>query len=58
MIITQRAAAQLGMGQTREALTSLAPIKNHHPEAQALLEWLGDLAVLQGLDRQGDSKEN
>jgi hypothetical protein len=28
-----------------------------HPEVLGLVEVTGDLAVLQGLDRQGDSKE-
>ncbi len=28
------------------------------PEVEGLDETVGDLAILQGLDRQGDSKEN
>jgi hypothetical protein len=33
-------------------------LTSHFPEVQGLDETIGDLAILQGLDRQGDSKEN
>lgn len=52
------AEAQLRLGHTREALDTLQVLSEAHPEVTGLKELAGDLAVLQGLDRQGDSKEN
>lgn len=52
-----RAHALLRLGRTREALDALHPLRPHRGVAQ-LEEVLGDLAVLEGLDRDGDSKEN
>ncbi len=52
------AHAQLVNGHTRESLGALRPIADAHPELVGLMEHVGDLAVLEGLDRTGDSKEN
>ncbi|MCK6507041.1 hypothetical protein L6R53_27315 [Myxococcota bacterium] len=52
------ALAALRTGRTREALDHLDPLLAEHPEVRALAETIGDLAVLEGMDRQGDSKEN
>ncbi len=52
------AEAQIRLGRTREALDVLVVLEQAHPEVAALRELAGDLAILQGLDRQGDSKEN
>jgi len=46
------------LGRTREALDVLVLLEGGYPEVAPLKELVGDLAVLQGLDRQGDSKEN
>jgi hypothetical protein len=50
--------AQLQTGHTREALDCIQPMLAAYPAATGLDEVLGDLAILQGLDRYGDSKEN
>lgn len=52
------AQAHLASGHTREALDALEVLARSYPEAVGADEILGDLAVLEGLDRQGDSKEN
>lgn len=52
------AQAHLESGHTREALDALEVLARSYPEAVGADEILGDLAVLEGLDRQGDSKEN
>jgi hypothetical protein len=52
------ARAQLATGHTREALDALQTLTEAYPEATGTDEIVGDLAILQGLDRQGDSKEN
>lgn len=52
------AAANLRIGHTREALDALEVLSDPFPEAIALDETVGDLAVLQDLDRAGDSREN
>ena len=50
--------AQLRTGHTREALDAVQPLLDTYPTLTGLDEVLGDLAILQGLDRYGDSKEN
>jgi len=50
--------SQLHKGHTREALDALQPLLGAYPALTGLDEVLGDLAILQGLDRYGDSKEN
>lgn len=52
------AHARVATGRTREALDALEHLRPDHPDVTAVAELVGDLAVLQGLDRQGDSKEN
>lgn len=52
------AEAQLKLGRTREALDSLQLLVERYPEVTPLTEVVGDLAVLRGLDRTGDSKED
>ncbi len=52
------AEANLDLGHTREALDSLQVLSTAFPLAREVDEIVGDLAILQGLDRQGDSKEN
>ncbi len=52
------AAANLRSGRTREALDALSVLVTPFPEVIGLNETVGDLAVLQGLDRAGDSREN
>ncbi|MBX2796144.1 MAG: hypothetical protein KTR31_00705 [Myxococcales bacterium] len=52
------AEVQLRLGHTREALDALQELTEVYPEIVGLKEVVGDLAVLRGLDRQGDSKEN
>lgn len=52
------AQSQLANGHTREALDALAPLVERYPEAAGAREVVSDLAVLQGIDRVGDSKEN
>ncbi len=51
------AEAELANGRTREALDALSRLLPSHPEAVGVRELIGDLAVLEGLDRRGDSKE-
>jgi hypothetical protein len=51
------AEANVLTGHTREALDSLQVLTDAYPETVALDETVGDLAVLKGLNRQGDSKE-
>jgi len=51
------AEANVLTGHTREALDSLEVLSDAYPEILALDETVGDLAVLKGLNRQGDSKE-
>lgn len=52
------AEAQLLTGHTREALDALQVLSDAYPELAGVDEVVGDLAILQGLDRHGDSKEN
>jgi hypothetical protein len=52
------AEADLRTGRTRESLDALEVLTTRFPEVEGLDETVGDLAILQGLDRQGDSKEN
>ncbi|MDP2310605.1 MAG: hypothetical protein Q8P18_31590 [Pseudomonadota bacterium] len=51
------AAANLRTGRSREALDALEVLRGPFPETMGLDETVGDLAVLQGLDRAGDSRE-
>ena len=54
-----QATAQLRSGHVREALDSLHVLTGPPlSEAHGVDEIVGDLAILRGLDRQGDSKEN
>jgi len=57
-VLALYAEAQMRLGRTREALDVLVLLEEGYPEVAPLKELVGDLAVLQGLDRQGDSKEN
>lgn len=52
------AHAELRLGHTRQALDALTPLVAALPLAKGLSETLGDLAVLEGMGRLGDSKEN
>lgn len=52
------ATAQLATGHTREALDALEPLASAFPEIHGLDETVGDLAILQGIHRTGDSREN
>lgn len=52
------AQANLRTGRTREALDALEVLVTPFPETTGLDETVGDLAVLAGLDRAGDSREN
>ncbi len=52
------AEANLRTGRTREALDALLVLSRALPEVRGLQELVGDLAVLEGMDRQGDSKEH
>ncbi|MCK6525389.1 hypothetical protein L6R49_28620 [Myxococcota bacterium] len=52
------AEAQARTGYHREALDALAPVSLHRPDLIGLTELLGDWAILVGLDRHGESKEN
>lgn len=52
------AQANLRTGHTREALDALQVLVGTYPEVTGLDETVGDLAVLEGLDRTGDSREN
>ncbi|MCP4810426.1 MAG: hypothetical protein GY913_32230 [Proteobacteria bacterium] len=54
-----QATAQLRSGHVREALDSLHVLTGPPlSEAHGVDEIVGDVAILRGLDRQGDSKEN
>jgi hypothetical protein len=57
-VLALLAEAELKNGHTREALDALTLLQESHPEVLGLREVVGDLAVLEGLDRRGDSKEN
>lgn len=52
------ADANLRTGRTREALDSLQPLEPSWPTVHGLDETIGDLVILEGLTRLGDSKEN
>ncbi|MEN0061551.1 MAG: hypothetical protein AAGA48_05335 [Myxococcota bacterium] len=52
------AEAHLRLGRTREAMDAVQPLVEVWPVLQGTRETLGDWAVLKGLDRRGDSKEN
>ncbi len=52
------AEAHLRLGRTREAMDAVQPLVEAYPWLEGTRETLGDWAVLQGLDRRGDSKEN
>jgi len=52
------AEASLRTGRTREALDFMSVLGESHPALRGLIETVGDLAVLEGLGRTGDSKEN
>lgn len=52
------AEANLRTGRAREALDALQVLTAERPEATGAREIVSDLAVLQGLDRRGDSKEH
>lgn len=52
------ALAQIELGHTREALDALQPLAARLASVKAAQEVVGDLAVIQGIDRRGDSKEN
>ncbi len=52
------AHAELAQGHARQALDALTPLVAAEPLARGLSETLGDLAVLEGMGRLGDSKEN
>ncbi|MFZ5475509.1 MAG: hypothetical protein ACOZNI_01935 [Myxococcota bacterium] len=52
------AAGNLRTGRAREALDALEVLTGPYPEVVALDETVGDLTVLQGIDRAGDSREN
>lgn len=52
------AEANLRTGRAREALDALQALTAERPEATGAREIVSDLAVLQGLDRRGDSKEH
>lgn len=58
MLYAIRANATWRQGDARAALDALATLHNAWPELRGLVETTGDLAILQTLDRQGDSKEN
>jgi hypothetical protein len=50
--------SQLATGHTREALDALQPLIAPFPEVLGLNETIGDLAIIEGLSRMGDSKEH
>lgn len=52
------ARADLQTGRVRQALDHLVALDEIVPELPALVEALGDLAVLEGMGRGGDSKEH
>lgn len=51
------AEGHLRTGHVREALDALQPLSQARPETVGVREFIGDLSVLRGLDRDGDSKE-
>lgn len=51
------AEALLRTGREREALDALHPLLSSHPELRPLVEVIGDLTVLRGLERSGDARE-
>jgi len=57
-LIALLAEANLSAGRAREALDALQILTAARPEARGAQELVGDLSVLRGLDRQGDSKEH
>lgn len=57
-VLALLAEAELRNGHTRESLDALELLSQSYPEVAGLKELVGDLAVLEGLDRRGDSKEN
>ena len=52
------AESHLRLGRPREAMDALQPLIAVLPYLEGTREILGDWAVLEGLDRRGDSKEN
>ncbi len=52
------AAANVRTGHVREALDALTALRATYPETIGVIETIGDLAVQQGLDRSGVSREN
>jgi hypothetical protein len=52
------AAANLGSGRTREALDALQVLVTAYPEVVGLDDTAGALAVIESIDRRGDSREN
>lgn len=52
------AEAELRNGHTRESLDALKFLAVAHPEVLGVQEVVGDLSVLESIDRRGDSKEN
>jgi len=52
------AEARLKTGRTRQALDALEPLTARVPTVASAKELVGDLAVLESMDRVGDSKEN
>lgn len=52
------AAANLETGRTRESLDALEVLSGTFPEVAGLDETVGDLSVLVGLTRSGDSREH
>lgn len=52
------AAANVRTGHVREALDALTTLRAIYPETIGVIETIGDLAVQQGLDRSGVSREN
>lgn len=57
-LMTLLAEANLRAGRSRESLDALQLLAGRRPEVLGLRELVGDLSVLQGLDRHGDSKEH
>jgi tetratricopeptide (TPR) repeat protein len=52
------AHARVDTGRTREAMDALQPILKSHPYIRGVYEQLGDLVVLENINRTGESKEN
>lgn len=52
------ADAMIRTGHVREAMQAVQALETAFPEILGLRETLADLAVLEGLDRNGDSKED